>query len=116
MLRLARRAAPCLSWAIGSGAGIFAPGAGPAEFPAGRYGAAGGEAKLFLHGGERCALRLPLAALGGLVWGAVQESATMWEWGPLRETVGRRIHVSGGGLELRYLRNDDRALIQEPPR
>lgn len=111
MVRLAAAAAPRLSWAIGSRAGIFAPGAAPAEFPDGRYGAAGREAKLFLDGGERCALRLPLAALGGLAWGAVRESAAVRGWGPLREALGRRVRFSGGGLELRYLRYDDRALI-----
>jgi len=111
MVRLAADEAPRLSWAIGSGAGIFAPGAGPAEFPDGRYGAAGREAKLFLDGGERCALRLPLAALGGLAWGAVRESMAVSGWGPLRETIGRRVRFGGGGLELRYLRYDDRTLI-----
>jgi len=111
MARLAEGVAPRLSWAIGSRAGIFAPGAGRAEFPAGRYGAASGEAKLFLDGGERCALRLPLAALGGLVLGAFRESAAVRGCGPLREAAGRRVHVGGEGLTLRYLRYDDRALV-----
>ena len=40
MLRLTESTAPRLLCAIGSGAGIFAPGAGPAEFPAGCYAGA----------------------------------------------------------------------------
>ncbi len=110
MLRLAAAPAPRLSWAVGAGAGLLSPADGPAAAPEGDYGASGREAKLFLDGGDRCAVCLPARALGRLTLQAVRESVAARHPGPLRDAVRRRSAVHRRELHLEYLRYTDREL------
>ena len=63
-----------LSWATGSPAGMHTRPPGPAQAPDGPYGEAGREVKLFADGGDRCAIRLPLRAVTGLLLSGAQDS------------------------------------------
>ncbi|MET7422997.1 amidohydrolase family protein [Dactylosporangium sp. NPDC005555] len=110
MLRLAAAEAPRLSWAVGAAAGLLSPLEGPAAAPDGDYGASGREAKLFLDGGDRCAVCLPARALGRLTWQAVRETVTARHPGPLRDALRRKSAVHGKQLHLEYLRYTDREL------
>jgi len=110
MLRLAAAPAPRLSWAVGSGAGLLSPAPGPAGAPDGAYGASGREAKLFLDGGDRCAVCLPTRALGRLTYEAVRETVAARHPGPLRDALRRRSTVHGRQLHLEYLRYSDAEL------
>ncbi|GAB3840946.1 amidohydrolase family protein [Dactylosporangium cerinum] len=104
MLRLAAPSAPRLSWAVGAGSGLLSPAPGPAGAPDGPYGAASREAKLFLDGGDRCAVCLPARALGRLTLQAVRETVAARHPGPLRDALRRRSAVRGRELHLQYLR------------
>jgi predicted amidohydrolase YtcJ len=112
MQRLAADLAPRLSWAVGAGAGLLSPAEGPAAAPAGDYGASGREAKLFLDGGDRCAVCLPARALGRLTWQAVRETVAARHPGPLRDAMRRRTSVHQRTLRLEYLRYSDRDLAE----
>jgi predicted amidohydrolase YtcJ len=107
MLRVAAAEAPRLSWAVGAGEGLLSPAAGPAAAPDGAYGASGREAKLFLDGGDRCAVCLPTRALGRLTVQAVRETVAARHPGPLRDALRRRTAVHGRQLHLEYLRYSD---------
>ncbi|MEV4512309.1 amidohydrolase family protein [Dactylosporangium sp. NPDC049525] len=107
MLGLAAAAAPRLSWAVGAGSGLLSPADGPAAAPDGAYGASGREAKLFLDGGDRCAVCLPARALGRLTFQAVRETVAARHPGPLRDALRRRSAVHGRELHLEYLRYAD---------
>jgi predicted amidohydrolase YtcJ len=100
-----------LSWATGSPDGLQARPPGPADAPAGPYGqpGAGREVKLFADGGDRCALRLPIRALGSLLGGAIAESWRLHGLGPLREARRRRlvVHPRQRQLHTPYLRYPD---------
>jgi predicted amidohydrolase YtcJ len=110
MLRLAAAGTPRLSWAVGSGEGLLSPAPGPLAAPDGEYGASGREAKLFLDGGDRCAVDLPTRALGRLTVEAVRETIAARHPGPLRDALGRRTAVHGRHLHLEYLRYSDSEL------
>jgi predicted amidohydrolase YtcJ len=110
MLRLADPKTPRLSWAVGAAEGLLTPVRGPATAPEGEYGAAGREVKLYLDGGDRCALCLPTRALGRLAVCAVRESANARHIGPLRDALRRHTEVHGRELHVAYLRYTDRAL------
>ncbi len=78
-----------LSWATGSPAGMHTRPPGPAQAPDGPYGEAGREVKLFADGGDRCAIRLPLRAVTGLLGGAIGESWRLRAaWSPPTQTPG----------------------------
>jgi predicted amidohydrolase YtcJ len=104
MLRFAAAEAPRLSWAVGAGEGLLSRAPGPAAAPDGPYGASGREAKLFLDGGDRCAVCLPTRALGRLTVQAVRETVAARHPGPLRDALRRRTAVHGRQLNLEYLR------------
>ncbi|MGI5238490.1 amidohydrolase [Dactylosporangium sp. CA-139066] len=110
MLRLAAAGAPRLSWAVGAAEGLLTPVPGPQALPAGDYGASAREAKLFLDGGDRCALHLPARALGRLTAGALRASLAVRNVGPLRDAMHRPARVHGGELRVEYLRYPDREL------
>jgi predicted amidohydrolase YtcJ len=102
--------APRLSWAIGAAEGLLTPVPGPESLPGGAYGASGREAKLFLDGGDRCALHLPARALGRLTAGALRASLTARNVGPLRDAMSRPARIHGRDLTVDYLRYTDRDL------
>ncbi|GAA4255997.1 amidohydrolase [Dactylosporangium darangshiense] len=110
MLRLAAAPAPRLSWAVGAAEGLLTPVPGPAALPDGPYGASAREVKLFLDGGDRCALHLPSRALARLAGSAVRESVAARHIGPLRDSLRRPARIHGRDLRVEYLRYDDRAL------
>jgi predicted amidohydrolase YtcJ len=110
MLRMADAAAPRLSWGIGAAEGLLTPPGGPAMAPEGPYGAAGREVKLFLDGGDRCALSLPTHALGGMTLRALWQCIAARHFGPLRDALRRRARLHGRRVDLAYLRYPDRAL------
>lgn len=110
LLRLAEAAAPRLSWGVGAAEGMLTPPAGPAAAPEGPYGAAGPEVKLFLDGGDRCALSLPAHALGGLTLRALRQCVATRHVGPLRDALRRRTRLHGWQLDVAYLRYGDSAL------
>ncbi|MGI5183137.1 amidohydrolase family protein [Dactylosporangium sp. CA-152071] len=110
MLGLAAPGSPRLSWAVGAGEGLLSPLEGPSVAPDGDYGASGREAKLFLDGGDRCAVCMPARALGRLTWQAVKETVAARHPGPLRDAMRRRTTVQGRTLRLEYLRYSDREL------
>lgn len=106
-----RRLTPLrLSWATGPAAGLLNPPDHPGSAPDGPYGEAGREVKLFLDGADRCALRLPLRALPGLVGGTARQAWRQRAPGPLREGMRRRVSIDRAGLQLPYLRFGDREL------
>jgi len=110
MLRMAEAAAPRLSWGVGAPEGLLTPPGGPATAPEGGYGAAGREVKLFLDGGDRCALSLPAYALGGLTVQALRQCIATRHFGPLRDALRRRTRLHGRRLDIAYLRYPDHAL------
>jgi predicted amidohydrolase YtcJ len=99
-----------LSWATGSPAGMHTRPPGPADAPDGPYGAAGREVKLFADGGDRCAIRLPLRAVTGLLAGAIGESWRLRAAGPLREALRRKLVIRPPHLHTPYLRYTDTEL------
>src|SRR6266545_2719973 len=99
-----------LSWGTGSVAGMHSRAPGPAAAPDGSYGDSGREVKLFADGGDRCALRLPMRALVGLLGGAAAESWRLRATGPLREALRRRLVVRPRHLDAPYLRYTDTEL------
>jgi predicted amidohydrolase YtcJ len=96
-----------LSWGTGHPAGMQARPPGPRSAPEGPYGDSGREVKVFADGGDRCALRLPVRALAGLLGGAVGESWRLRAAGPLREGLRRKLVVRPGHLATPYLRYTD---------
>lgn len=110
MHALRRRTPLRLSWATGPEDGIFDPPAKTA--PEGPYGEAVREVKIFLDGGDRCALHLPVAALPGMIGGTLREAWRRRALGPIREGLRREIAFTGGGIELPYLRFDDATLVR----
>ncbi|PZS28926.1 MAG: hypothetical protein DLM59_13755 [Pseudonocardiales bacterium] len=96
-----------LSWATGSSSGMLTAPDGPATAPTGMYGDAGREVKIFLDGADRCALRLPVHALPGLVGGTAREAWRRRAAGPLREGLRRRVTLRGTQIYLPYLRFGD---------
>jgi len=100
-----------LSWATGPESGLLCPPSDPAEAPDGPYGDAGREVKFFLDGADRCGLRLPVAALPGLVGGTVREGWRQRSAGPVREGLRRKVTLRGGHLETPYLRFEDKELV-----
>jgi predicted amidohydrolase YtcJ len=99
-----------LSWATGSPAGMLSRPPGAADAPAGPYGDAGPEVKLFADGGERCAIRLPPSVVFDLLAGAAGEAWRMRAIGPLREALRRRLVLRPRQLRLPYLRYSDAEL------
>ncbi|HEV8650243.1 MAG TPA: amidohydrolase family protein [Actinomycetes bacterium] len=96
-----------LSWGTGAPAGMHTSPPGPQAAPDGPYGDSGREVKLFADGGDRCAFRLPVRALVGLVGGAIGEAWRLRAAGPLREALRRKLVVRPGRLEAPYLRYTD---------
>jgi predicted amidohydrolase YtcJ len=99
-----------LSWGTGHPAGMQARPPGPRSAPEGPYGDSGREVKVFADGGDRCALRLPVRALAGLLGGAVGESWRLRAAGPLREGLRRKLALRPGQLTTPYLRYTDAEL------
>jgi predicted amidohydrolase YtcJ len=99
-----------LSWATGSPAGMHCRPAGPGQAPAGPYGEAAREVKLFADGGDRCALRLPSRAVAAMAGGALAESIRLRAPGPLREAMRRKLAIGPGGLRTPYLHYTDAEL------
>jgi predicted amidohydrolase YtcJ len=66
--------------------------------------------KLFLDGGDRCALSLPTHALGRLALAAARASIDARHPGPFRDALRRRTEVHGRSLHVAYLRYADREL------
>lgn len=110
MRRLAAATPLRLSWATGPERGIF--DAPSLEAPEGPYGEAVREVKIFLDGADRCALRVPAAALPGMVGGTVAEALRRRAFGPIREGMRRKMAFTRGGVELPYLRLTDDALVR----
>jgi predicted amidohydrolase YtcJ len=96
-----------LSWGTGAAEGMQARPPGPRSAPEGDYGDSGREVKLFADGGDRCALRLPMRALIGLLGGALGESWRLRAAGPLREGLRRKLAVRPGHVATPYLRYTD---------
>jgi hypothetical protein len=96
-----------LSWATGSPAGMHSRPPGPASAPAGPYGDAGPEVKVFADGPDRCAVRLPSRAVLDLVAGAAGQAWRMRAAGPLREGLRRRLVLRPLHVHLPYLRYTD---------
>jgi predicted amidohydrolase YtcJ len=99
-----------ISWGTGAPAGMQARPPGPASAPEGPYGDSDREVKIFADGGDRCALRLPVRAVTGLLGGAVGESWRLRAAGPLREGLRRTLAVRPGHLATPYLRYTDTEL------
>jgi predicted amidohydrolase YtcJ len=99
-----------LSWGTGDPAGMQARPPGPESAPEGPYGDSGREVKLFADGGDRCALRLPVRALAGLLGGALGESWRLRATGPLREALRRKLALHPRHLATPYLRYTDAEL------
>jgi hypothetical protein len=101
---------PVAGPATGAETGMHSRPPGPAHAPAGRYGDAGPEVKLFADGGDRCAIRLPSSAVTDLIAGAVGEAWRMRATGPLREALRRKLVLRPRHLQLPYLRYTDTEL------
>jgi predicted amidohydrolase YtcJ len=99
-----------ISWATGDPAGMQSRPPGPAAAPEGGYGDSGREVKLFADGGDRCALRLPVRAVAGLLGGALTESWRLRAAGPLREALRRKLAPHPRYLATPYLRYTDAEL------
>jgi len=110
MLALRAASRMRLSWATGSPAGMHSRPPGAAGAPAGPYGDADPEVKLFADGGERCAVHLPSRAVLDLLAGAAGQAWRMRATGPLREALGRRLVLRPRHLQLPYLRYTDTEL------
>jgi predicted amidohydrolase YtcJ len=110
MTELRSAAAIRLSWATGPESGLLSRPADPAAAPAGLYGDAGPEVKLFLDGADRCGLCLPARALPGLVAGTIAHAWRLRAPGQLRAGMRRKIMLRGGRLQTPYLRFGDAEL------
>jgi predicted amidohydrolase YtcJ len=99
-----------ISWGTGDSAGMQSRPSDPGSAPEGPYGDSGREVKLFADGGDRCALRLPVRAVAGLLGGALGESWRLRAAGPLREGLRRKLAVRAGHLATPYLRYPDAEL------
>jgi predicted amidohydrolase YtcJ len=110
MLTLRAQGPLRLSWATGAPAGMEVRPPGPGFAPAGPYGDSGREVKVFVDGGDRCALQLPKRAAAGLLASSAGEAWRLRAVGPLREALHRKVSVRGGHLETPYLRYTDTEL------
>jgi imidazolonepropionase-like amidohydrolase len=99
-----------ISWGTGDSAGMQSRPSDPGSAPEGPYGDSGREVKLFADGGDRCALRLPVRAVAGLLGGALGASWRLRAAGPLREGLRRKLAVRAGHLATPYLRYTDAEL------